>query len=218
MEERILETLHFVESLPAVSILFFVFLSAFLENVFPPYPGDTVLVFSGFIAARGTLHPALSFGGGFAGSVAGGIMMYFLGHRFLVLFREIAARWTRPEFLGRMAREMSSQESLDRAHDWFGRYGLWFVLFSRFSAGIRFFVTILAGVTRVPFPGFALAFSGGVLLWNSILFAAGYSVGQNWEKVLEYLKLYNKALIALLIGAFAAWLIYKLTRRSDNRG
>jgi membrane protein DedA with SNARE-associated domain len=217
MEERILETLHFIESLPPLSILFFVFLSAFLENVFPPYPGDTVLVFSGFVAARGSLHPALSFLGGFAGSVLGGVMMFFLGHRFLLLFRELARKWTRPEFLGRMAREMSSAESMARVEYWFNRYGLLFVLFSRFSAGIRFFVTILAGIVNVRFPGFLLAFSGGVLIWNGLLFAGGFSIGQNWELVLEYLRLYNKALLALGIAAFCGWLIWRLARRSDNR-
>lgn len=215
MEEKILETLHFIESLPPLSILLFVFFSAFLENVFPPYPGDTVLVFSGFVAARG-LNPVLSFLAGFTGSVLGGIMMFFLGHRFLELFRELAGKWTRPEFLGRMAREMSSKESMARVEHWFARFGLWFVLFSRFSAGIRFFVTILAGIARVPFAGFAAAFSTGVLLWNGLLFTGGYSIGHNWERVLEYLKLYNKGLLAAAIAAFCVWLIWRLTRQTNT--
>ena len=81
-----------------------------------------------------------------AGNMAGAYIMYFAGEGILALARKYHARiswaWARNQ-----VEELTSPESMDRTAKWFRKWGLWFVLFSRFSAGIRFFVSIIAIMT-----------------------------------------------------------------------
>jgi membrane protein DedA with SNARE-associated domain len=85
-------------------------------------------------------------------------------------------------------------------------------LISRFSAGIRFFVSIIAGISRMNLILFTITFSIGVLVWNSILIGGGYALGENWERILDWLRVYNiivVAVLSLLVILFVIWRIRK---------
>lgn len=214
MDDQILHSLQWIESMPVWVMFAFFFFSAFMENVFPPYPGDTILAFSGFLAARGAMSLWSVAIAGFAGSVAGAFVMYMLGHRVLELARRMERSVSRPAWLKKSLHEAVSQESIEKTGLWFKRYGLYFVIVSRFSAGVRFFVSIVAGISRVSLPLYLFCFGLGVVLWNGLLTAGGYMLGRNWELVLVYLKLYNTVFIAVAIAAAAGFFLWKW--RSSN--
>jgi membrane protein DedA with SNARE-associated domain len=214
MDEQVLHSLQWIESMPSWVMFAFFFFSAFMENVFPPYPGDTILAFSGFLAARGVMSLPIVFFAGFAGSVAGAFVMYMLGHRALELARRMERSVSRPAWLKNSLHEAVSQESIEKTGLWFNRYGLYFVIVSRFSAGLRFFVSIVAGISRVSLPLYMLCFALGVVLWNGLLTAGGYTLGRNWELVLVYLKLYNTVFIIVAVVAVAGFVFWKW--RSSN--
>lgn len=199
--------LQFIAGLDSYWIFLFVFLSALIENIFPPYPGDTAIAFSGYLAGKGVaslLSVALA---SYLGALTGAVLMYFLGEKFLLFLRKYFGRYAWTDFL--------KEENLQKSHKWMEKYGVWIVIFSRFSAGIRFFVAIVAGIIRMNFLLFILAFSLATVLWNFILIFFSYRVGENWQKVIDFLRLYNYAIMTILILLAGIWIFYRWKNRKE---
>ena len=198
---------EFLNEVPQSIYWVFVFLSSFIENVFPPYPGDTVTVFGGYLAGSGRLGLAELIISVFTGSISGAIFMYFTGTKVLAFFSKHVRSKT--------FQDLVSEEHLNKTHDWFSTYGVWAVLFSRFSAGIRFFVAIVAGMVKMNLMLFTLAFSFGTVVWNALLIYGGYSLGDNWAKVMEYLQVYNWA-VGVIILIVIIYFIYRFFRKKNE--
>lgn len=201
----------FLNEVPRSVYWIFVFLSSFIENVFPPYPGDTVTVFGGYLAGTGRLTLFELIFSVFTGSLAGAIFMYYAGHKVLAFFAKRVHNKTFQNFV--------SEEHMRKTHDWFESYGVWAVLFSRFSAGIRFFVAIVAGMVEMNFVLFTFTFACGTIIWNALLIYGGYSLGDNWEIILGYLKIYNIAVMGIIVALvlFFAIRIFIKKRKNANR-
>lgn len=191
MEEYIKELLNRASELSPLFLWFFIFFSNILENVFPPWPGDTVNVFGGFLVANNSGLTWFSLiTSTYLGNIFGGLVMYKFGERFLNFLRQKKLPFTK---------ELLEEESFNKTLSWFQRNSNVVILLSRFSAGIRFFVSIVAGITRVPVYRFIVLFSIAVFLWCSLLIGGGYITGKNWESILQILSVYNKVIMGLLV-------------------
>jgi membrane protein DedA with SNARE-associated domain len=180
----------FISQIPHEWYWLFLFVSVIIENIFPPYPGDTVVVFAGYIAGAGYLkfsHLVIAI---ITGNLLSAAMMYYFGLEVI----DFMAKRIKNENL----KKVFSREGLESTHKWFEKYGFWAVVFSRFSAGIRFFVAIIAGMIRMHITLFLFAFFIATILWNSILVYGGYVLGKNWSQLLGYIELYS-GLVAVVI-------------------
>lgn len=196
----------FFTSIPPELSWVFLLASVFIENIFPPYPGDSIVVFSGYLAHSGHLS-FLSIGVAITvGNLTSAALMYYFGERVMEFF---LARIKSPTL-----KEVFSTDHLVKTHDWFNKYGLAAVVFSRFSAGIRFFVAIVAGMVRMHIALFLAAFFIATLIWNTVLVGGGYLLGKNWEEMLIYIRIYS-GFIAL--GLFLAALLFLLKFAKKNR-
>ena len=162
------------------------FVCAFLENVLPPVPGDTVVVFSAYLVGRGIWDIAPVFATTVSGGVLGFMFMFFMGMRY-----------GRSLFEGRGGRVFTS-DGLQRAEGWLTRYGFWLILANRFLTGVRSVVAISAGLGKMS--PVRVLFAGGLsmMVWNGLLLYIGLLLGQSWGEVSELLKQYNR----VLLGAF----------------
>ena len=145
------------------------------------------------------------------GNLIGAFIMYFLGTSLLTLVRRVQKRG--PKFFVNTLGEITSAESMDKTQSWFNKWGVIFVLFSRFSAGIRFFVSIIAGITRMNLILFTSFFTLGVILWNTLLLAGGYALGKQWHRILEWLRIYNFVVIIIIIIGIILFVLYKNRRK-----
>lgn len=187
--------LEFLKSLPPILLWFFFCFSNTLENLFPPWPGDTIIVFSGFLSAAsdpplGILEVALAT---YLGNLLGALVMYKFGESFLGWIKS-----GRIPFLTHLYQEENWQKSIQ----FFQKNQVLVVLFSRFSAGIRFFVSIIAGITKMNMIKFVILYSVAICLWCGALLTGGYLLGQNWEQIIVILSMYNR-----LVGGFIALLV-----------
>lgn len=185
-------------------------LSAFLENVLPPVPGDTVVVFAAYLAGRGALDWLPVYVATCLGGTAGFVLMYVIG------------RWQGRGFQqgGGWRARVFPQRRLQRAERWLRRYGAWLVLANRFLSGVRSVIALSAGFAGLGWVTVAGLGLLSMALWNGLLLYAGLALGENWERVSGLLSRYNRAVIALLlIGAAAIGLRLWLRRRSvvDNQ-
>ncbi len=187
--------------------------SSVIENVFPPWPGDTVTVIGGVLAAQGLVEWSWSMVALVVGNLIGAYIMYFLGAPLVALVRRLHTHLHGPEFVKKTLRELVSDESMARTTRWFDRWGATFVLVSRFSAGIRFFVSIVAGISGMNLLLFSSVFTLGVLIWNSLLLAGGYVLGRQWDLILVWLRVYNTVVLSLIGVAVAAFVIWRVLRK-----
>ena len=203
--ERFLSELR---DLPDFLIYFFLGLSAFVENLVPPIPGDTITAFGAFLVGVGKL----SFLGVYISTTIGSLL------GFLTLF------WL-GGFLGRhffIERDFKFLRAKDiiKAEEWFGRYGYFLILFNRFMPGIRSAVALAAGISRfrtVPVLFLSLL---SCAAWNLIWIFMGHTLGTHWEtvekKMGDFLVRYNVAMIILIVLVVLFFIFRKRFRRKPQ--
>lgn len=201
---------HLLE-LPDWVVYAVLFGASLLENVLPPVPGDTVVVFGGYLTGLGRLWLPFTFVAVTLGSWGGFMAYYFVG-RWLghTGVHDRLGRWVSPE-------------ALLRGEDWVRRYGHWVVLANRMLPGARSVISLGAGFAELN----ALLVGAMALLsaltWNVLLVGAGYVIGEHWQRVLTILRVYNGVALAVL-GVVGAVLLLRwwhwrgrLRRRSPSR-
>jgi membrane protein DedA with SNARE-associated domain len=182
----------------------FIFLSSFFENIFPPYPGDTVTFAGGYLAGTGNLAFPLVFLSAGTGCLAGAMLLYFLG-----------------KSKGRKAFLKNGKAIFDRAHlekveKWFRRYGEKVLIISRFLTGVRSVVALAAGVGNVSLRKMTIYTSISIVLWNGIILFSAFKVQQNWREVLQMIQIYNKVVLAIVAVAAIVWLVRIFTRKGST--
>ena len=183
MQEFLLSLQH-AEPLWAYLILF---ISAFVENVFPPIPGDTVTIVGAYLVGRGILN----FWGVYivttAGSLLGFMSIYGL------------AFWIEWKIIEKYQPRWLSRSRIVKVENWFRDHGYWIILFNRFLSGARSVISIVAGLSKMRFlPVFLLALLS-CMTWNGALIYLGAILGRNWEEIVSFLKLYNQIVILTIV-------------------
>lgn len=176
-----------------------IFAAMVAENVFPPIPSEIVLPLAGFEVDAGDLSFVLVVLAATLGSLVGALILYAIG---LYGGRPVVLRW------GMVLRV--SAKDLDRAEDWFDRWGAWVVLVARVIPIARSLVSIPAGTMRMGLVKFILLTTAGSLVWNLILVYAGLQLGANWEDVTNVMEDYSAvirvaAVLAVLAFIWWAW-------------
>ncbi len=197
--ESLLQAIEQADPLWAYILLF---LSAFLENIFPPIPGDTVTVFGAYLVGRDVLN----FWGVYISTTAGSVLG-FMGIYGL-------AFWLEWKVIEKYQPKWISRTRIDKVEEWFQVYGYWIILFNRFLSGVRSIISLVAGLSKLQtIRVFILALiSCG--LWNVGLIYLGTIIGKNWQVILEFLKVYNRIVIILILGIIFLYLIYGKYRKN----
>lgn len=181
------------------------FLSAYIENIFPPIPGDTVVVFGAYIVGRSQMHFWGVFLSTTLGSVAGFMTYYVLGRRI-----------GQDYFIRKNFRFLPAA-SFSKAGQWYQRYGYWMVAGNRFLSGIRSVISIVTGIYRLPWLRVMILAAVSCALWNGLLIWAGYLLGANWKLIEEILRQYSRAIATITILVGGTWLIRKRLSGSSPR-
>jgi membrane protein DedA with SNARE-associated domain len=178
-------------------------LSACIEYLFPPFPGDMITVFGAFLVARRGWSGPLVFGAVLLGSAIGCMADYAFG-RWLGRTEE---RWTR----GRLRR---FRPQIDHLVERFGRHGSLYLAINRFIPSLRGLFFVAAGMARLRWWA-VLAFGTlSALLWNALLLGLGLTVGGSWDRLLGAFRAYGLVLWSAVALALVAVAVRWLWRRS----
>ncbi|MCS6772772.1 MAG: DedA family protein [Anaerolineae bacterium] len=178
----------------------------FIENVFPPIPSELVMPLAGFFVAEGKYQFLGVWLAGTSGSVAGAIVLYYIGF------------WANRVVLLRLVRRYGrwvgiSVRDIERALSVFDRHGEIIVFIGRLVPLIRSLISIPAGMHRMNFARFIVFTVAGSAIWSGALAFAGMVLGQNWRLVLDFLKTYQNVTIAVLVGAALFFAVIFVNRR-----
>ena len=160
--------LKFLDSLPDLLIYLLLGLSAFVENVFPPAPGDTITAFGAFLVGTNRLDFIPVLVATVLGSLGGFMFLFWvgglLGRRYFIE-RDF---W------------YFKAEDIRKAEAWFRTYGYILILINRFLPGIRSVISIVSGISRLRALKVSLLALVSACLWNLIWIGMGYFLGSNW--------------------------------------
>jgi membrane protein DedA with SNARE-associated domain len=177
-------------------------LAVLLETVVPPIPSEVLLPLAGYLVQTGRESLLPVFLLATAGSVLGAALLYQLG------------RWLGPErsrrALGRLP--LVDAGDVERAFDWFARHGRSAVLLGRLVPVVRSFVSVPAGVVRMPWPQFLLYTAVGSGVWNAALIGGGMLLGTQYELVERYTGALDRAIVGAAVLAVALLVVRRVRR------
>ncbi len=184
------------------------FLGCYIENVFSPFPGDSVVVLGAYLVGTGSLRFEMVFLSTTFGSMLGFITIFAFG-------RFAAEKWIAT---GRLKIVNTRQYRI--TEKWFDKYGYWVIIANRFLSGIRSVISLFAGMSNLKTVKVLVYALVSTIIWHSILIFAGFKLGENWELVETYIKKYNIILFSVLGIAVLIFLIrrYLKKRKSVDHG
>lgn len=181
-----------------------VFFLMILESACIPVPSEAIMLFAGFSASKGELTLVGIVVAGVLGNVIGSSIAYAVGY------------YGRLDLLERNRFIHVNPRHLKWADDWFARYGSATVFFSRMLPIVRTFISLPAGVARMPFWRFIVLTTLGSIPWVVALALLGESVGHNWESWRHHLAALDYVVAAAIVGAIAYLVIKR--RHAANAG
>jgi len=184
-----------------------VFLLMILESACIPVPSEALMLYGGFLAARGEASIIAIIAAGVAGNLIGSGIAYYAGRR-------LGREW----LLNPRLRWLHiTPKRLDMADRWFDRHGTKAVLIARCLPIIRTFISLPAGMAKMPAVRFSLLTVIGCVPWVTALGLAGQALGANWEDLQHYLHYVDYVIVLAVVGG-AAWLIVRHRARRRARG
>jgi len=168
-----------------------------------PIPDELLLTVAGALAASGRLNLPSTVVAAVSGCLVGITLSYAVG------------RWVGLPVL--RTRFKRHQDAIERAQNWFRRFGGWLLTFGYFIPGVRHVTAIAAGSGCFKYPMFvAYAYPGGVL-WCAVFIGLGYFAGDRWAEVAHAARthLARAALVtAVAVATYAAVRVAAERRRT----
>ncbi len=179
------------------------FLLMLAESACIPFPSEVTMVLGGFYAASGRLNFFWVGAAGVLGNLVGSWIAYAVG------------RTTGRALLDRYGKYiLIRSHDIDRAEVWWDKHGEAAVFVSRLLPVIRTFISLPAGIARMPFGKFTVYTFLGVIPWTYALTYLGYVVRDNYEVALSYFDLPTLIIGAAIAAAAAVWFVRR--RRSAS--
>ena len=183
-------------------------LAVFLETFIPPIPSEALLPGAGFLAYEGRLNFWLAWVMATLGALVGAWVWYAIGAAF--------GRDRTRRVVGRIP--LMDHDDFDRAEAFFARWGGTAVLLGRCVPLVRSFISIPAGIERMPIARFSLYTLVGSGVWNGIWVGLGYAFGPAIKPVLEqWSGLLSDAIIVIILVLLLWFVIARLLRNARRK-
>jgi membrane protein DedA with SNARE-associated domain len=182
-----------------------IFLLMLLDSACIPTSSEAIMLFAGFKVAEGRFTMLEIVVAGVAGNVVGSWIAYGLGYFGRIELIERHGKWLRWLHI--------TPKHIAWADRWFERYGGSTVFFSRMLPVIRTFISLPAGVARMPFWKFTILSTAGIIPWVLAFGYAGKQLGSRWDEWQQRLHYVDYAIVAAIVIGIA----YLLLRRRRTR-
>jgi membrane protein DedA with SNARE-associated domain len=178
-----------------------IFVLMLLDSACIPIPSEVTMLFAGFGVWQGHYSLPAIVAAGALGNLVGSQLAYAVGFYGGGRMRGREPRWL-----------AGHRRSLERAQRWFDRYGPISVFAARMLPLVRTFISLPAGLGRMPFGRFSLLTLLGCIPWVLAWAVVGDAVGQNWTQLKDQLQYVDYAVLALAVAG-AGWLLTRQLRR-----
>lgn len=180
------------------------FLALFIENIFPPFPGDFFTLAGGALAAAGRLNIFLVF-----------LLVYLGGILSILLLYQLGYSYGRDFFIRKNFRYFNTAD-IDRLEIWFRKRGAWLLILNRFIVGARAVIAVVSGIGRYDRTKMILFISLSFFIFNGILLFGSYIFVVNFDTIAEYYRVYEKTVWPIIFALLITFILFKIVRTKKN--
>jgi len=179
-----------------------------IESACIPIPSEIIMPLAGWMLIKQSGLPALyvlaAGAYGTFGCAIGSVVAYVVGVKggrpFLVKYGKYV---------------LITRDDLDSADRWFARNGDWAILVTRLMPLVRTFISLPAGIARMPVVKFIIYTLVGSFVWCVALAYGGYLLGEHWEELRQVMRPFDPVIIGLFV-ALVAYYIYRHVRHAKR--
>lgn len=175
-----------------------------IESACIPLPSEIIAPFAGFLVFTGRFSLwGVALAGG-VGSMLGSWLTY-----------EIGKYGGRPlvEKYGKYI--LISRHDLDIADRFFVKYGSFSTFVGRLLPVVRTFISLPAGIAKVPLKKFLIYSFIGSVIWTYLLAYLGMKLGENWNTLRDKLHGFDTAIIVIIVLG-AAWWVWRHVKNRNK--
>jgi len=179
-----------------------VFVLMLLESMGILIPSEAISPFAGYLVSQGKMSLLAAVAAGVLGNLVGSWIAYFIG------------LWGGRELWFHYGKYVGVREHhLHIAEKWFDKYGELTVFVSRCLPVVRTFISFPAGTARMNFAKFSIYTFLGCVPWVFALTYLGYVLGENWERIGDYLHYLDYAVaVAVLVAVIYLFFRWRVSR------
>ncbi|MBN1915506.1 DedA family protein [Candidatus Dojkabacteria bacterium] len=185
---------------------FGVLIGMILNSAGIPVPSEIIAGFSGYLVFKGELNLIVTGLVASLGNIIGGTFSYMIG---LKGGRPVIQKY------GKYVR--ITEQKFEKIQKWFDKYGDEMVLLGQFIPIFRSYVSLPAGVLKVPLKKFLPYTFIGSFIWITLLAFVSSQLGEEWGKVGEFFDKFKLLIIAGLIVLPAGYFAYKLVKNKGKK-
>jgi membrane protein DedA with SNARE-associated domain len=179
-----------------------VFVFMVMESTAFPVPSETILPFAGFLIAESKLTFTLVIAVSTLGSIVGSLLSYWIGLYGGQPFIERYGRFF-----------LLDHDDLAATERFFKKYGDATIFICRFIPVVRHLISLPAGMGRMNLVRFSIYTIIGAGLWNAFLTVCGFYLRKNWEVVMQYSRIVDIAVLAILVFGIIFFIKKYVSRR-----
>lgn len=182
------------------------FFSMVLEAIIIIIPSELILATGGILASQKVFSFWGAFFIGLFGSVFCAVIIYLMGR---LGGRPFVEKYGKYFFM--------KKEDIEKADEWFGKYGLFAAFIGRNFPIIRTFISLPIGMTKLSFSKFFLYTTLGSIPWTFVFVYVGYALGNNWVLLSNYTSKLKVPIFILLGLLLLRWLYHKFIFEKRNK-
>jgi membrane protein DedA with SNARE-associated domain len=177
-----------------------------IESASIPLPSEIIMPLSGWMLIKkqglGVSFTLVAAFAGGLGNTIGSLLAYWIGTKGGRVFLEKYGRFF-----------LISHHDLQRADAWFEKYGQRAIFFSRLLPVVRTFISLPAGISRMPLVKFTIYTFIGSFIWSWGLAYGGFILGEHWEQLRSAMRPFDIPIIVAVV-ALAALFIYRRVKHN----
>ncbi|GEN34070.1 DedA family protein [Aneurinibacillus danicus] len=197
MEEFIRSVLTFLSDLGYFGIA----IGLMLEVI----PSEIVLSYGGYLVSQGKINFAGAIIAGTIGGTIAQLFLYWMGYYGGRPFLEKYGKYL-----------LIRKKEIDKAEEWFNRYGVGVIFTARFIPVVRHAISIPAGIARMSVVKFIMYTTLAVIPWSILFVYLGMQLGARWVQIDEFAKPFIQPIIWIAVAGTVIYLLMSLRKRKKS--
>ena len=172
-----------------------IWLACFVENIIPPFPGDTFIFAGGALVALGRLDLVTLM-----------IVVNVAGMASVMLLYEFGRKRGRGFFMERDYKYFSARDVQEMSRK-LDAHGTWVMLISRFVVGVRAAIAVAAGIGHYSAWRTLIFSLASYLIFTSLVVFVSMKVVHNFDRIRGFIATYNWAFWIVVVSIITWWIV-----------